>query len=371
MNYESTTDANGRESPKRRRLDTPDSATNDAVENSNGELPPNYAYEVEDDENTFHTPQDDLEQEVNVQSLRIEERPLRLNYVLHKTLHGHTSGVAQVKYSPDGQWIASCSADATIKIWSAQSGELVQTLEGHLAGVSTISWSPDSKVLASGSDDKLIRLWNVNSGKCLSQPLVGHHNYIYSIAFSPKGNMIVSGSYDEAVFLWMCGQRGQCLKTLVHEDNAQVTSVRFSPNGRFVLAATLDSSVRLWDYVDGRCVKTYQEGEDTDQSDHDARVWAFIACGSEDGKIFLWDVSSKEIMQEVNAHNGVVLGVDISSTTQELVTCGVDSTIKIWKRRPLDAGEEVVTNGHAVNGIPDTPAKPDIESPAPLIEESG
>ncbi len=37
-----------------------------------------------------------------------------------------------------------------------------------------------------------------------------------------------------------------------------MVSVRFSPNGRFVLAWTLDSSVRLWNYVEGRCVKTYQ-----------------------------------------------------------------------------------------------------------------
>ncbi len=51
---------------------------------------------------------------------------------------------------------------------------------------------------------------------------------------------------------------GQCLRTLVHEDNAGVVSVRFSPNGKYVLAWTLDSCIRLWDYVEGRCLKTYQ-----------------------------------------------------------------------------------------------------------------
>jgi COMPASS component SWD3 len=36
------------------------------------------------------------------------ERPARLNYVPYMTLRGHKRGVAAVKFSPDGKWIASC-----------------------------------------------------------------------------------------------------------------------------------------------------------------------------------------------------------------------------------------------------------------------
>lgn len=88
-------------------------------------------------------------------------RPTTLHYKLHMTLKGHKRGVAAVKYSPNGKWIASCSADCTIKIWDSQTGNLVHNLEGHLAGISTITWNPDSTVLASGSDDKMIRLWDI------------------------------------------------------------------------------------------------------------------------------------------------------------------------------------------------------------------
>lgn len=361
-----------------------------------------YAYDEElpSDQDAFHTPEE--QQDGTPAKRRRVERPTRLNYVPHMTLRGHKRGVAAVKFSPDGRWIASCSADCTIKIWDAKKGTLSQTLEGHLAGVSAIAWSPDSTVIASGSDDKLIRLWDISTGKCLPSPLIGHHNYVYSLAFSPKGNMLVSGSYDEAVFLWdvrtarlmrslpahsdpvsgvdfvrdgtliaSCStdgliriwdtSTGQCLKTLVHEDNAPVTSVRFSPNGRFVLAATLDSNVRLWNYVEGRCVKTYQghknekfsintsfgtysadgeQGEGSDEVEQDEK-WAFAACGSEDGKTVLWDVSSKEILQVLDGHEGVVLGVDVGREDQTIATCGVDRTIRLWKRQPLPD-----TNGH-------------------------
>ncbi|OCK82990.1 WD40 repeat-like protein [Lepidopterella palustris CBS 459.81] len=309
-------------------------------------------------------------------------KPTQLHYKQKLILRGHKKGVSAVKISPDGRRIASCSSDATIKIWDSKTGKLEHTLEGHLAGISTIAWSPDSTILASGSDDKSIRLWDVTTGQPHPVPLLGHHNYIYSIAFSPKGNMLVSGSYDEAVFLWdvraarvmrslpahsdpvggvdfvrdgtlvvSCASdglirvwdtaTGQCLRTLVHEDNAPVTSVRFSPNGKYVLAWTLDSCIRLWNYVEGkgRCVKTYQGHVNKKYSIGGAFGeygvpecrYAFVASGSEDNSIVLWDVSSKNVMQRLEGHSGVVLGVDTHPDEPMLVSCGLDRTVRVWR----------------------------------------
>ena len=161
--------------------------------------------------------------------------PAPKKYNLYKqisVLKGHRRGVASVKFSPDGKHIASCSADATIRVWDTFTGKLIHTLEGHLAGISTIAWSPDSKTLASGSDDKSIRLWDTSTGKQHHIPLLGHHNYIYSLAFSPKGNMLVSGSYDEAVYIWDV-RTGRVLKSLpAHSD--PVGGVDFIRDGTLI-----------------------------------------------------------------------------------------------------------------------------------------
>lgn len=50
---------------------------------------------------------------------------------------------------------------------------------------------------------------------------------------------------------------GQCLKTLIDDDNPPVSFVKFSPNGKYILAATLDNTLKLWDYSKGKCLKTY------------------------------------------------------------------------------------------------------------------
>ena len=47
-------------------------------------------------------------------------------------LSGHADAVSSVAFSADGSKVVSGSWDRTVKIWSADSGEVLQTLSGEI-----------------------------------------------------------------------------------------------------------------------------------------------------------------------------------------------------------------------------------------------
>ncbi len=121
-----------------------------------------------------------------------------------QTYHGHTDSVTAVAWSPDGQLIASGSADRTVQVWNAASLQALFKYTGHNDVVSAVAWSPDGKRIASGgggNDDTTVQLWDATTGTTV-YTYRGHSAPIHSVAWSPDGKYIASASDDQTVQVW-------------------------------------------------------------------------------------------------------------------------------------------------------------------------
>jgi WD40 repeat protein len=68
-----------------------------------------------------------------------------------------------VVFRSDGKTIASRSSDATIRIWSVESGKSLATLRGHAGGVSAVAYRNDGTTLASVGTGATVKLWSRES----------------------------------------------------------------------------------------------------------------------------------------------------------------------------------------------------------------
>ena len=61
----------------------------------------------------------------------------------------------------DGKnFLSSCSADKTVKLWDLQEGRLMFTMSGHEYQVASCKFSPHGSFLCSGGSDSKVFIWN-------------------------------------------------------------------------------------------------------------------------------------------------------------------------------------------------------------------
>ena len=125
------------------------------------------------------------------------------------------SRIRSVKYSPDGNMIATGNSDGTVHLWDVATGRLRSILRGHTGDVNSVAFSPDGNAIASASDDSTVRLWDMTTEDS-RHTLRGHTGVVNSVAFSPDGNTIASGSYDRHGAFMGCADR--CLQKPAHRS---------------------------------------------------------------------------------------------------------------------------------------------------------
>ena len=124
---------------------------------------------------------------------------------VHQLLgHEGTRSTWSVAYSPDGNQLASGGfSDSTVRLWNPNEPTKESIVLGqHDETVTRVRFSPDGQQLASTSVDYNVRLWDMNNPNAQPIILSGHEGQVWSLAYSADGKHLVTGSRDKSIRIW-------------------------------------------------------------------------------------------------------------------------------------------------------------------------
>jgi len=250
---------------------------------------------------------------------------------LLQTFTGHTDWIWDIAYSPDGTQAVSASSDGTLILWNLETGEAIRTYEGHTEGIRGVDFSGDGTQILSGSEDMSMILWDTETGELITVFTDGLSS-IYDVDLSPSGFTALSGFADGRIVLWSVNT-GQALFTYdaqVGGHTDEVWTVEYTADESGFLSSSQDSLVMLWQFESGTPVQKFlgHSSRVTDaQFSGDGKR---IVSGSEDNAVIVWDVSTGAQLHRFLGHTSLVYDIAYNPVREQVASAGWDNTVRIW-----------------------------------------
>ncbi len=283
---------------------------------------------------------------------------------------GHKAAVALLTISADGSRAISGTQIGELILWNSSAQEksdnsvefdkckiaprIIDRLGGHTDRIHSLQMTADGERAVTGSRDRTLRVWDVRRKVC-TQVLKGHEREVLDLDISANGRRIVSISRDRTLRVWDA-ESGLTIRALVSRDNERALStlrvddamlaeldvgpevditdkpiprdptIALSPDGSRVVLGS-QGNVCVWDTDTGST--RHQELGDLDivAIAFDTNSQRAI-LGSLSGPLLVWRFEQEPVV--LDGHMGRVLDIVVTPDGKNVISAGMDDTIRTW-----------------------------------------
>lgn len=336
-------------------------------------------------------------QAVKVRSYRKRSKELSSLYML-QNISAHEGSILTMKFSPDGQYLASAGEDGIVRVWqvteSERSAEFdildndpsyayfkindfsevvpynvnpekngkfkvsgktcvifpkkvfrllekpIHEFHGHFGEVLDLSWSKNKHLLSS-SVDKTVRLWRVGCDRCLN--IFSHNSYVTSIQFNPvDDNYFISGSIDGKVRIWAIPA---CQVVDWTDVTEIVTAVCYRPDGKGGIVGSMNGDCHFYDLSDNHLQLYTQISLQGKKKSPLKRITGFQFSPTDPSKLMVTSADSQvRILHGVDVickyrgfrNAGSQISASFTNNGAHIVSASEDSNVYIWNHRSED-----------------------------------
>ncbi|CAD7928781.1 unnamed protein product [Amoebophrya sp. A120] len=335
---------------------------------------------AEVERNIFEQNKKDLGEEEEEEEVVDDKIPC----ILQRTLQGHKGAVYALEWNKTKTYLLSGAADRTVRLWNPASGiaiakydelqreevvsvavtddsstfyaagsdkhavavdvtekKVIRKFQGHDKRLTVCKLlGRESQLLLTGSQDGCVKLWDARAGRGAIQTLADAKDTITDLAVPPVyassnvelGAEFVSASLDGRL------RRYELRAGLVHVDPVgdPLSRVSYSGDAQCILTSSLYHRIYLFEKDTGEELQRYEGHRNNEfqiQSILDPND-AYVYSGSEDGKIFVWELVDGECQLRIVPDDDIMWKNNMLSLAfqneNSLVCGGSDGKIRVF-----------------------------------------
>jgi WD40 repeat protein len=263
----------------------------------------------------------------------------------------HQAPIRCVRFSPDGAYLVTTAEEGVVKVWNVRTLEATDVLVVGTPSsvVNSAAFVQDSSRILIAVDSMLLLYDRVRGQRTLFGAGV-HRGSIRQLAVAPSGRYAATVGVDSLVCLWDLEAR-QRLWCWSHPGVTSWYSVAFSPDGEFLAYGGNDGMVYLrpWQQPWQPAQQMGQHGD----SMGNRVVWSIafgpepmqLVSGGVDRTVRFWDRTTGREHARGSGHRFHVRSVDALFGGRRAVSGALDSTIRQWTPSGTPLGPVLIHGG--------------------------